>query len=74
MISILNIASVVAVSCAAVVVLAVIEGPASDRQAQMDCQTWQQEAAQYPQFFILSWQQEECASIGITIHAPLHAN
>ena len=41
------------------------------QQAHMDCSGYAQEAAQYPNFYLLAWQKEECQSIGVTINAPV---
>lgn len=45
-----------------------------DKQARVDCLEWQNQAEQYPKFFLTHWQKEQCDDVGVTINAPVHGN
>ncbi len=42
-----------------------------DRQEAVECQTWSEQASEYPGFFLLKWQDEQCRAHGIIINAPV---
>lgn len=46
----------------------------TERQAHVDCALWAQQASEYPLFYLVQWQKEECDSIGVTINAPIHGD
>jgi hypothetical protein len=42
-----------------------------DRQEAVECDGWQQQAQQYPSFYLLKWQKEQCDANGIVINAKV---
>lgn len=56
---------------AAVLGLVALAPLAFDRNEEMECKGWQQEAQNNPQFYLLGWQAEQCAAHHITVDAPV---
>lgn len=46
-------------------------GYSVDRQAVVDCTGWQQQAAEYHNFFITNDEKAECDSVNMTVSAPV---
>lgn len=44
---------------------------AVDKEEIGECQSWQEQAAQYQGFYVVQWQADQCAAHGITINAPI---
>lgn len=42
-----------------------------DRQEKMECEFWQTEATQYPQYYLTHWQKDQCDHFGVSIEAPV---
>lgn len=41
------------------------------RQETADCLKWQQQAQDYPNFYLTQWQADQCKANGISINAPI---
>ncbi len=41
------------------------------RSEVVDCLKWQQQAEDYPAFYLLKWQAEQCQAHNIDIDAPI---
>jgi len=44
---------------------------ALDKQAYIDCLKWQEQAEQYPNFYLAEWQAKQCRSLQVEINAPV---
>jgi hypothetical protein len=42
-----------------------------NRQEVVECDTWAQQASQYPAFYLTQWQADQCAAHHITVNAPV---
>lgn len=42
-----------------------------NKQEIVECNTWAEQAAQYPHYYITHWQAEQCTSHHVTINAPI---
>lgn len=57
---------------AAMIVIAIIAGAglaknAVTRTERNECLTWKKEAKQYPNFFLATWQRQQCDHYGIAV-------
>ena len=43
-------------------------------EEKVSCHKWQTQATEYPGFYLLEWQKEQCDAHGIQINAPVHTN
>ena len=41
------------------------------RSEVVECLKWQREAEQYREYYLLEWQQQQCAAHGIEVTAPV---
>ncbi len=41
------------------------------KEEKRECLQWQQQASERENFFLLSWQKEQCDSLGVKINAPV---
>lgn len=46
-------------------------GYGENKQEVVDCLTWQQQAKDYPAFYLTSWQKKQCDAHHITVNAPV---
>ena len=42
-----------------------------DKQAMHECLVWQKQAKEFPGYYLLKWQKEQCDYFGIEINAPV---
>lgn len=42
-----------------------------DRNEEVECLTWASQAKQFDNYYITSWQKQQCDAHGITIEAPV---
>lgn len=54
-----------------VVAVMVVTDIGVERQERMECLEWQQQAQQYPDYYLLWWQQAQCDAKGIIINAKV---
>lgn len=50
-------------------IIGIFQGTSS--QEVVECNEWQQQAKEYPAFFLAKWQNEQCLYHGIIINAPV---
>lgn len=67
----LEVAAFVVLSVIGVLGLGYVTNVSVNRSEVNDCLTWQQEASQYPKFYLVQWQADQCAAHNITINAPV---
>ena len=63
-----------AIACLAIVILCSafkFFGEAIESQEIYECHVWQQQAAEYPLFFMADWQKSQCDHYGIIVKAPV---
>ena len=41
------------------------------RQEKYECRKWEKQASEYPNYYLTSWQDEQCRAHGIKINAPI---
>ncbi len=42
-----------------------------EKEEKRECLQWQQQASERKNYFLLSWQKEQCDSLGVKINAPV---
>lgn len=42
-----------------------------NKQEQSECETWKAEAKEFPGYYLVSWQRDQCAAHGVEIDAPV---
>lgn len=42
-----------------------------NKQEEVDCYTWQKQAKEYQNFYLTTWQAEQCEAHGIEVDAPV---
>ena len=42
-----------------------------DKREIVECLKWQSQASEYPQYYLLGWQVEQCNAHNIIINAPV---